>query len=242
MNMARLDDAGDKKPEARLRTETTVYEQASSLEVQNTVMDDRKRADPQRVKRDEHVQKNKKNHYKHAGESKHISSFEEVMARNRADAPRPERQAKKRSSEDELPEAPEPVKPSRKGIIETVNPNLQPRNEMKDGVELSRKQREELEKERARRHFEELHRQGKTPEAKADLARHEEVKKRREEAALKRKEDEEKAAAAEVSKAKGNTKSEFSEALGGDAVRMRGERSQAKKKESAELIKAVQRE
>uniref|UniRef100_A0A7S1B1R2 Casein kinase substrate phosphoprotein PP28 domain-containing protein n=1 Tax=Noctiluca scintillans TaxID=2966 RepID=A0A7S1B1R2_NOCSC len=176
--------------------------------------------------------KNKKNHYKHAGESKHISSIEEVMARNRADAPRPDRQAKKEESEDELPEAPEPAKPSRKGI-ESVNPNLQPRNEMKDGVELSRKQREELEKERARRHYEELHRQGKTPEAKADLARLEEVKKRREEAALKRKEDEEKAAAAEVSKAKGNTKSEFSEALGGDAVRMRGERSQAKKKEAA---------
>merc|ERR1719421_2580686 len=57
---------------------------------------------------------------------------------------------------------------------------------MKDGVELTRKQREEIEKAAARRRYEEAHKAGKTDEAKADLKRLEEVKKRREEAAAKK--------------------------------------------------------
>ena len=48
-NTTRLDDAGDKKPEARSRTEDCLRA-GKEAEVQNTVMDDR-RADPQRVKR-----------------------------------------------------------------------------------------------------------------------------------------------------------------------------------------------
>ena len=48
-NTTRLDDAGDKKPEARSRTEDC-HEQAKTPELQNTVMNDR-RADPQRVRR-----------------------------------------------------------------------------------------------------------------------------------------------------------------------------------------------
>ena len=48
-NTTRLDDAGDKKPEARSRTEDCLRA-GEEAEVQNTVMDDR-RADPQRVRR-----------------------------------------------------------------------------------------------------------------------------------------------------------------------------------------------
>ena len=48
-NTTRLDDAGDKNPEARSRTEDCLRA-GKEAEVQNTVMDDR-RADPQRVKR-----------------------------------------------------------------------------------------------------------------------------------------------------------------------------------------------
>merc|ERR1712146_519168 len=82
------------------------------------------------------------------------------------------------------------------------NPNAVKRNEDKEGVELTRKQREELEKQAARRRYEELHKAGKTDEAKADLARLEEVKKRREEAAKKKKEEEEAARLAEEEKKK----------------------------------------
>lgn len=66
-------------------------------------------------------------------------------------------------------------------------------------VELSRREREELEKQRAREHYNKLHAQGKTDQAKADLARLAIIRKQREDAAARRemekkmKEDEEKA-------------------------------------------------
>merc|ERR1719401_1010411 len=105
--------------------------------------------------------------------------------------------------------------------------NSTARNEMKDGVDLTRKQREELEKAAARRRYEELHKQGKTEEAKADLARLEEVKKRREAAEKKRKEEEEAARLAEEEKKKTkNVLAEsLKEAMGTDESRKRGSRS-----------------
>lgn len=66
-------------------------------------------------------------------------------------------------------------------------------------VELSRREREELEKQRAREHYNKLHAQGKTDQAKADLARLAIIRKQREDAAARRemekkmKEQEEKA-------------------------------------------------
>lgn len=115
--------------------------------------------------------------------------------------------------------------------FETENPNATRRNEEKEGVEMSRKQREELEKQAARRRYEELHKAGKTDEAKADLARLEEVKKRREEAAQKRKEEEEAKKAAEEERLEskgGRMGAEVKDALGGEAARLRGERSKIK--------------
>nr|CAG4650585.1 EOG090X0GPG [Sida crystallina] len=56
---------------------------------------------------------------------------------------------------------------------------------------LSRREREELEKQRAKEHYQKLHAQGKTDEARADLARLAIIKQQREEAAKKR-EDEKK--------------------------------------------------
>lgn len=102
-----------------------------------------------------------------------------------------------------------------------------------EGMELSRKQREEMQKEAARRRYEELHKAGKTDEAKADLARLAEVKKRREEA-TKKKADEE---AAEKEKKAGKSKdasakAEMKELLGGEAAKLRGARSSLKKQES----------
>ncbi|BET02772.1 28 kDa heat- and acid-stable [Nesidiocoris tenuis] len=52
--------------------------------------------------------------------------------------------------------------------------------------ELSRREREEIEKQRASAHYHMLHSQGKTAEARADLARLAIIKQQREEAAKKR--------------------------------------------------------
>eukprot|EP01137_Pigoraptor_chileana_P008858 Opistho-2@56276 len=80
-------------------------------------------------------------------------------------------------------------------LIETENPNrLNKAGIVKkaDAVnvdvkpELSRREREEIEKEQARRRYEELHRQGKTEQAQADLARLALIRKQREDAAKKR--------------------------------------------------------
>ena len=55
--------------------------------------------------------------------------------------------------------------------------------------ELSRREREEIEKQRAREHYQKLHAQGKTEEARADLARLAIIRQQREEAAKKRDEE-----------------------------------------------------
>jgi len=94
-------------------------------------------------------------------------------------------------SAEEQEEVKKPVRRPNEDIVgEVCNPNAQGHGHVdQTGVELTRKQREELERERARRRYEELHKAGKTDEAKADLARLEEVKKRREEAAKKKAEE-----------------------------------------------------
>lgn len=106
----------------------------------------------------------------------------------------------------------------------------------KEGIgELSRKQREELEKEKSRRKYEELHKAGKTDEAKVDLARLAEVKKRREDAAQKKVETEAAAKELEDLKSKkGQGHAEMKLALGGEAAKLRGERSQINKKAAEE--------
>merc|ERR1711983_543781 len=92
-------------------------------------------------------------------------------------------------------------------MIEIANPNrVQPKQKKvtaishEDGKpQLSRREREEIEKQRAKAHYQKLHAQGKTEEARADLARLAIIKKQREEAAKKR--EEEKKAKEEAAKA-----------------------------------------
>jgi len=84
-----------------------------------------------------------------------------------------------------------------KGVIEIENPN-HVKNKLKkadditaDGAagaapELSRREREAIEKEQARQRYEKLHAEGKTDEARADLARLAIIRKQREEAAKKK--------------------------------------------------------
>lgn len=115
----------------------------------------------------------------------------------------------------------------------------------KDGTgELTRKQREELDKAAAKKRYEELHKQGKTDEAKADLKRLEEVKARREEAARKKIEDAAAAEAAEAQKKnpKAAMQAELKDIMGGQAAGQRGkkkgggDKDDEKKEEKDKLI------
>jgi len=158
-----------------------------------------------------------KTDHRRGGGSKHISSADDVKARNDGemsayDKARAERAYGKKAAEDEeeeevveeeKPEVKKPVRrPNEEAVGEVCNLNAQGHGHVdQTGVELTRKQREEIDRERARRRYEELHKAGKTDEAKADLARLEEVKKRREDA-LKKKADEQAAKEVEVVDAK----------------------------------------
>ncbi|XP_043242043.1 28 kDa heat- and acid-stable phosphoprotein-like isoform X2 [Amphibalanus amphitrite] len=98
------------------------------------------------------------------------------------------------SSEEEQKQAAKPKGPA----VSVENPNrVQQRNkklsqlnvEEKAPQQLSRREREAIEKEKARQHYQKLHAQGKTAEAQADLARLAIIRKQREEAAKKREEE-----------------------------------------------------
>lgn len=55
--------------------------------------------------------------------------------------------------------------------------------------QLSRREREEIEKQRATAHYRKMHAEGKTEEARADLARLAIIRQQREEAAKKKEEE-----------------------------------------------------
>ncbi|XP_052266725.1 28 kDa heat- and acid-stable phosphoprotein-like isoform X2 [Dreissena polymorpha] len=58
-----------------------------------------------------------------------------------------------------------------------------------EGPQLSRREREEIEKQKAKERYQKMHTEGKTDEARADLARLALIRKQREEAAKKREEE-----------------------------------------------------
>ncbi|KTF76896.1 hypothetical protein cypCar_00028898 [Cyprinus carpio] len=88
------------------------------------------------------------------------------------------------------------MQPKRKGVeglIEIENPNRVSQKSKKvveidvdAPKELSRREREEIEKQKAKERYMKLHLEGKTEQARADLARLAIIKKQREDAARKR--------------------------------------------------------
>lgn len=85
------------------------------------------------------------------------------------------------------------------GLIDIENPNRVTQKakkvsqiELDEPRQLSRREREEIEKQKAKAHYMKLHYAGKTDQAKADLARLAIIRREREEAA-KKKESEKKA-------------------------------------------------
>lgn len=132
------------------------------------------------------------------------------------------------SEEDEKPKTAEGEGPSEeeqqkaKGVehlIEVENPNRVEKKvkkvaqldekDLAEAPQLSRREREEVEKQKAKVHYQKMHAAGKTEEARADLARLALIRKQREEQArrrdeeLKAKEAEKKAKAESISRALG---------------------------------------
>lgn len=102
------------------------------------------------------------------------------------------------SSESEEETSSDDEQPKRKGVeglIEIENPNRVSQKSKKvveidvnAPKELSRREREEIEKQKAKERYMKLHLEGKTEQARADLARLAIIKKQREDAAKKREE------------------------------------------------------
>ncbi|KAM4530171.1 pdgfa associated protein 1b [Odontesthes bonariensis] len=95
------------------------------------------------------------------------------------------------------------------GLIEIENPNRVAQKskkvtqiELDEPRQLSRREREELEKQKAKERYMKMHLAGKTDQAKADLARLAIIRKQREDAA-KKKEEEKKAKEAATAAARG---------------------------------------
>lgn len=104
----------------------------------------------------------------------------------------------------------------------------------------TRKQREEIERERKRKAYEKLHKEGKTDEAKRDLERLAEIRKEREAA----KAEKERIAAEEAAKKKAKMGgSEYMAALGGERSRkMPGGKKDRTKDECGDMYEAYRTE
>lgn len=80
----------------------------------------------------------------------------------------------------------DPTVPAASAAAATAVPAAVKKTPAADKPQLSRREREEIEKQKAKAHYQKLHAAGKTDEAKADLARLAIIRKQREEAAAKR--------------------------------------------------------
>ncbi|KAK1793919.1 hypothetical protein P4O66_010832 [Electrophorus voltai] len=137
----------------------------------------------------------------HKGRGKQFSNPEEIDRQMRAQREMEENgdaeheslseSEEESSSEDEHSQRRNGVE----GLIEIENPNRISQKSKKASEvdveapkELSRREREEIEKQKAKERYMKLHLEGKTEQARADLARLAIIKKQREEAAKKREE------------------------------------------------------
>lgn len=136
---------------------------------------------------------------------RHFSTPEEMAAgtsgRARGFSKKPEEEKEEVESEEESEqgsedESDEVKKKGTEGLIEIENPNLVKAKAVKAKnvdverpAELSRREREELEKQRAHERYLKLQEQGKTEQAKKDLERLALIRQQRLEAAKKREEE-----------------------------------------------------
>ncbi|XP_041829896.1 pdgfa associated protein 1a [Melanotaenia boesemani] len=137
----------------------------------------------------------------HKGRGKQFSNPEEIDRQMRAQKELEENAgAEKESSDSEEESSSDEESESKKrsgveGLIEIENPNRVSQKskkvtEIDEGAprELSRREREEIEKQKSKERYMKMHLEGKTEQARADLARLAIIKKQREDAAKKREE------------------------------------------------------
>ncbi|XP_028267783.1 pdgfa associated protein 1b [Parambassis ranga] len=150
----------------------------------------------------------------HKGRMRTYTSPEEIDAQMKAEKERKkleqeelegEGAAQNDTAEEKLPQSgsddSDDEDPSRRragveGLIEIENPNRVAQKskkvtqiEVEEPRQLSRREREELEKQKAKERYMKMHLAGKTDQAKADLARLAIIRKQREEAARKKEEE-----------------------------------------------------
>uniref|UniRef100_A0A0F7Z4H7 28 kDa heat-and acid-stable phosphoprotein n=2 Tax=Crotalus adamanteus TaxID=8729 RepID=A0A0F7Z4H7_CROAD len=111
----------------------------------------------------------------------------------------PKKKEKSLDSDESEEEEGEDYQPKHKGVegmIDIENPNRAvptakkvTQLDMESPRELSRREREEIEKQKAKERYMKMHLAGKTEQAKADLARLAIIRKQREEAAKKKEEE-----------------------------------------------------
>ncbi|XP_029383530.1 pdgfa associated protein 1a isoform X2 [Echeneis naucrates] len=134
----------------------------------------------------------------HKGRGKQFSNPEEIDRQMRVQKEMEENAGAEKgsSSESEGESSSDEEKRSGvEGLIEIENPNRVSQKSKKVAEldvsaprELSRREREEIEKQKSKERYMKLHLEGKTEQARADLARLAIIKKQREEAAKKREE------------------------------------------------------
>ncbi|XP_011027745.1 PREDICTED: 28 kDa heat- and acid-stable phosphoprotein [Populus euphratica] len=107
-----------------------------------------------------------------------------------------EEEKQEEESEEESEDDPDQKRKGTQGIIQIENPNLVKAKNLKakdvdmgKTTELSRREREEIEKQRAHERYMKLQEQGKTDQARKDLERLSLIRQQREEAARKREEE-----------------------------------------------------
>lgn len=142
----------------------------------------------------------------HKGRNRHFTSPEELEAERANEAKKKWRNAREESSDDEEEEegsaegsddSEEESEEEAKGagaLIDIQNPNRLPKKafvkaaevEETDAPQLSRREREQIEKQKAQAAYMKRHAEGKTSQAKADLARLAIIKQHRAEAAARR--------------------------------------------------------
>ncbi|XP_038591714.1 pdgfa associated protein 1a [Micropterus salmoides] len=134
----------------------------------------------------------------HKGRGKQFSNPEEIDRQMKAQRELEEKGGVEKESSSESESSSDDESESRKrsgveGLIEIENPNRVSQKSKKVTEvdvtaprELTRREREEIEKQKSKERYMKLHLEGKTDQAKADLARLAIIKKQREDAAKKR--------------------------------------------------------
>ncbi|XP_020782958.2 pdgfa associated protein 1b [Boleophthalmus pectinirostris] len=148
----------------------------------------------------------------HKGRARMYTSPEEIDAQMKAEKERKQQEqeegdgaAQNDLAEDKLPgsgsedsddESSERKRAGVEGLIEIENPNRVSQKskkvtqiELEEPKQLSRREREEIEKQKAKERYMKMHLAGKTDQAKADLARLAIIRKQREEAARKKEQE-----------------------------------------------------